>query len=78
MEEHHIEKLKHVVHEESLFDLGPKTNMEDQISNLLLCCLRLLNDLDVAKKLMQVLATCIGKELTMRTISSSLPERVLF
>jgi hypothetical protein len=77
MEEHQLEELKRVVREGSLCDLGPKTNMEDQISNFLLCCLRLLNDLDAAQKLMQVLATCIGKDLTKRNISSPLPKRVL-
>jgi hypothetical protein len=60
---------------EALCDLGRETDTEDQVSNFLHCCLRFLNDLDVVRKLMQMLATCMGKEMIDRNISSPLPER---
>jgi hypothetical protein len=75
IEEHHLEELKSTACEEALHDLGHETDTEDQVSNFLHCCLILLNDPDATRKLTQMLATCMGKEMTDRTISSPLPER---
>jgi hypothetical protein len=51
IEEHRLEELQCAVRPEALHDLGRKTDTEDQVSNFLRCCLRLLNDPDVARKL---------------------------
>jgi hypothetical protein len=64
MEEHPLEELKFATCEEELHDLGHEEHKKYQASNFLHCCLRLLSDPDVAKKLTQMLVTCMGKELT--------------
>jgi hypothetical protein len=54
-----------------LHDLGCKEEYEDQVSSFLHCCLRLLNDPEVASKLTQMLATCMREQGVEETISSS-------
>jgi hypothetical protein len=76
IEEHHLEELKHATHEEALHDLGHETDTEDQVSNFLHCCLRLLNDPDVAKVDTDV-SYLHGGTRDRETISSPLPERDL-
>jgi hypothetical protein len=61
-----------------LGDLVHKTDIDDQVSNFLHCCLILLNDPDVARKLTQILSPYMGKEMTDRTISTPLFEREVF
>jgi hypothetical protein len=68
IEEQLLEELKRATHEEELGDLGRETDTTDQVSDFLRCCLRLLNDPDVARKLTHMLATCMGKEMTDRNI----------
>jgi hypothetical protein len=47
---------------------------KDQVSNFLCCCLKMLSDLEAAKKLTHMLTRCMGEEETTIAISSPLPE----
>lgn len=51
IEEHRLEELQCAVRPEALRDSSRKTDIEDKVTNFLRCCLRLLNDPDVARKL---------------------------
>jgi hypothetical protein len=55
--------------------MGHEFKSEDQLSNFLRFCWKLLNYHDATIKLTHMLATCIGEEGIDITISSSLPER---
>jgi ATP-dependent protease HslVU (ClpYQ) ATPase subunit len=70
IEEHHLEDLKHMMHEEALHDLGCEIEIKDQVSTFLHCRLRFINDLDVTKKLTQMLSTCMEEKEMERTISA--------
>jgi hypothetical protein len=58
-----------------MFVLGYEEKFEDQVSNLLCCCLKLLSDPDVARKLTHMLTNCMGEEGKVVAISSPLPKR---
>jgi hypothetical protein len=44
-----------------LRNLGREEENVDQVSNFLRCCLRLLNDMDVARNRTWMLGTCMGE-----------------
>jgi hypothetical protein len=48
---------------------------EDQVTNFLCYCLKLLSDSDSTRKLRHMLSRCMGEEETTITISAPLPER---
>jgi hypothetical protein len=77
IEEHHHEDLKHAVHEESMCNLVHEINTKYQVSNLLCCCLRFINDVYASTNLMQMLATFMGEQGKERDISTPLLERYL-
>jgi hypothetical protein len=61
--------------EEALCNTSREEQVEDQVSKFLHCCLKLLSDPDVAKKLTHMLTRCMGEEEIMMAIYTPLPER---
>jgi hypothetical protein len=51
-----------MVQEEALFNMGHEVENQDQVSNFLLYCLKLLSELDVVKMFMHMLESCMGEE----------------
>jgi hypothetical protein len=69
------EELKRTLREEALDDMGCEEEIKDQVSNLLCCCLKLLNDHNATRKLTHMLVTCMGEEGKNIAILAPLPER---
>jgi hypothetical protein len=55
-------EMKCMVQEEALFNMGHEVENEDQVSNFLLYCLKLLSELDVVKMFTHMLESCMGEE----------------
>jgi hypothetical protein len=66
--------VMHDVQEEMQPNTYHQVESENQVSEFLHCCLKLLSDPKVAKKLTHMLTRCMGEEETTIVISSPLPE----
>jgi hypothetical protein len=53
--------------------MGSEEEDEDKVGNLLLCCSKLLSDLDATIKFSHMLTRCMGEEGIDVSISTPLP-----